>query len=192
MKKLSSYRTLFNNWLITLSATSRNDVQRTAEETEEEDQLLLPDMKTSYVPNIDTHPPFRSQSPHRRKRDIDGVLNLQTNSRLKIPNLALWLKNNPLSPSSIYYVSFVLLFPFYLRFSFSNLVSFSLSLSLFSIPVLFPCSCIILTAIIHTRHKRQENIPKTTRSFSGESHEGWFRKIGRSSDVLVSCTRSFS
>ncbi|XP_025992063.2 neprilysin-4 isoform X3 [Solenopsis invicta] len=52
--------------------TSRNDVERTAEETdEEEDRLLLPDMKTSYVP-IDMHPPFRSQSPHRRKRDIDG------------------------------------------------------------------------------------------------------------------------
>jgi len=50
-----------------------------AEETEE-DRLLLPDMKTSYVP-VDTHPLFRSQSFHRRKRDIDGVLNLQTNSR---------------------------------------------------------------------------------------------------------------
>ncbi|KYM94384.1 Endothelin-converting enzyme 1 [Cyphomyrmex costatus] len=60
--------------------TSRNDVERTTEETEEEDRLLLPDMKTSYVP-VDTHPPFQSQSPHRRKRDIDGVLNLQTNSR---------------------------------------------------------------------------------------------------------------
>ncbi|XP_018404686.1 PREDICTED: endothelin-converting enzyme 1 [Cyphomyrmex costatus] len=51
--------------------TSRNDVERTTEETEEEDRLLLPDMKTSYVP-VDTHPPFQSQSPHRRKRDIDG------------------------------------------------------------------------------------------------------------------------
>jgi len=51
-----------------------------AEETEEEDRLLLPDMKTSYVP-VDTHPLFRSQSFYRRKRDIDGVLNLQTNSR---------------------------------------------------------------------------------------------------------------
>ncbi|XP_018372202.1 PREDICTED: endothelin-converting enzyme 1 isoform X4 [Trachymyrmex cornetzi] len=52
-------------------STSRNDLERTAEETEEEDRLLLPDMKTSYVP-VDTHPPFQSQSPHRRKRDIDG------------------------------------------------------------------------------------------------------------------------
>ncbi|XP_070516184.1 neprilysin-4 isoform X3 [Cardiocondyla obscurior] len=51
--------------------TSRNDVERMTEETEEEDRLLLPDMKTSYVP-VDTHPPFRSQSPYRRKRDIDG------------------------------------------------------------------------------------------------------------------------
>ncbi|XP_011880629.1 PREDICTED: endothelin-converting enzyme 1 [Vollenhovia emeryi] len=52
--------------------TGRNDVERRAEEAEEaeeEDRLLLPDMKTSYV---DMHPPFRSQSPHRRKRDIDG------------------------------------------------------------------------------------------------------------------------
>lgn len=61
-------------------STSRNDVEHTTEETEEEDRFLLPDMKTSYVP-VDTHPPFQSQSPHRRKRDIDGVLNLQTNSR---------------------------------------------------------------------------------------------------------------
>ncbi|XP_071557180.1 neprilysin-4 isoform X1 [Temnothorax nylanderi] len=51
--------------------TSRNDVEHTTEGSEEEDRLLLPDMKTSYVP-VDTHPPFRSQSPHRRKRDIDG------------------------------------------------------------------------------------------------------------------------
>ncbi|XP_011703702.1 PREDICTED: endothelin-converting enzyme 1-like isoform X2 [Wasmannia auropunctata] len=49
--------------------TSHNDVERMAEETEEEDRLLLPDMKTSYVP-VDTHPSFRSKSPHRRKRDI--------------------------------------------------------------------------------------------------------------------------
>ncbi|XP_028046800.1 neprilysin-4 isoform X3 [Monomorium pharaonis] len=49
--------------------TNRNNVERMVEETEEEDRLLLPDMKTSYVP-LDTHPPFRS--PHRRKRDIDG------------------------------------------------------------------------------------------------------------------------
>ncbi|XP_011058951.1 PREDICTED: endothelin-converting enzyme 1-like isoform X2 [Acromyrmex echinatior] len=52
-------------------STSRNDVEHTTEETEEEDRFLLPDMKTSYVP-VDTHPPFQSQSPHRRKRDIDG------------------------------------------------------------------------------------------------------------------------
>lgn len=68
------------NYVISLPATSRNDVERMAEETEEEDRLLLPDMKTSYVP-VDTHPLFRSQSPHRRKRDIDAVLNLHTNSR---------------------------------------------------------------------------------------------------------------
>ncbi|XP_018052701.1 PREDICTED: endothelin-converting enzyme 1-like isoform X4 [Atta colombica] len=52
-------------------STTRNGVERMAEETEEEDRFLLPDMKTSYVP-VDTHPPFQSQSPHRRKRDIDG------------------------------------------------------------------------------------------------------------------------
>lgn len=62
----------------TLSATSRNDIEHWTEETEDEDRILLPDMKTSYVP-IDMHPPLRSSQ--RRKRDIDGVLYLQANSK---------------------------------------------------------------------------------------------------------------
>ncbi|XP_032663305.1 neprilysin-4-like isoform X4 [Odontomachus brunneus] len=49
--------------------TSRNDIELAAEEVEDEDRILLPDMKTSYVP-VDTHPLLRS--PKRRKRDIDG------------------------------------------------------------------------------------------------------------------------
>jgi len=40
-------------------------------------------------------------------------------------------------------------------------------------------------------HEWQENIPKTTRSFSGELREGWFQ-IGRSANILVSCICSFS
>lgn len=63
-----------------LAATSRNDIERMVEEIEEQDRLLLPDIKTSYVP-IDTHPRFQSRLSYRRKRDIDGVFNLQTNSR---------------------------------------------------------------------------------------------------------------
>ncbi|KMQ87627.1 endothelin-converting enzyme 1-like protein, partial [Lasius niger] len=51
-------------------STSRNDIEHWTEETEDEDRILLPDMKTSYVP-IDMHPPLRSSQ--RRKRDIDGV-----------------------------------------------------------------------------------------------------------------------
>ncbi|CAL1685239.1 unnamed protein product [Lasius platythorax] len=50
-------------------STSRNDIEHWTEETEDEDRILLPDMKTSYVP-IDMHPPLRSSQ--RRKRDIDG------------------------------------------------------------------------------------------------------------------------
>ncbi|XP_029169293.1 neprilysin-4-like isoform X2 [Nylanderia fulva] len=50
-------------------STSRNDIEHGTEETEDEDRILLPDMKTSYVP-IDMHPPLRSSQ--RRKRDIDG------------------------------------------------------------------------------------------------------------------------
>lgn len=57
-----------------LSATSRNDVEHGAEETEDEDRVLLPDMKTSYVP-VDVHPSLRSAS-QRRKRDIDEVFHL--------------------------------------------------------------------------------------------------------------------
>ncbi|XP_011629585.1 neprilysin-4-like isoform X2 [Pogonomyrmex barbatus] len=54
-------------------AISHNDAEHTAEGTEEENRLLLPDMKTSYVP-VDTYSSFqsRSRSLHRRKRDIDG------------------------------------------------------------------------------------------------------------------------
>lgn len=63
----------------TLSATSRNDVKHGAEETGDEDRVLLPDMKTSYVP-VDMHPPLRSAF-QRRKRDIDGVFYLQANSK---------------------------------------------------------------------------------------------------------------
>ncbi|XP_032663310.1 neprilysin-4-like isoform X8 [Odontomachus brunneus] len=55
--------------------TSRNDIELAAEEVEDEDRILLPDMKTSYVP-VDTHPLLRS--PKRRKRDIDGVENGDT------------------------------------------------------------------------------------------------------------------
>lgn len=61
----------------TLSATSRNDIKHGTEETEE-DRVLLPDMKTSYVP-INMHPPLRSSQRH--KRDIDGVLYFQANSK---------------------------------------------------------------------------------------------------------------
>lgn len=61
-----------------ISATSRNDVEPAAEEVEDEDRILLLDMKTSYVP-VDAHPLLRS--PQRRKRDIDGVLNLRANSK---------------------------------------------------------------------------------------------------------------
>lgn len=57
-----------------LLATNRNDVERGAEETEDEDRVLLPDMKTSYVP-VDVHPPLQSAS-QRRKRDINGVFHL--------------------------------------------------------------------------------------------------------------------
>ncbi|XP_070167226.1 neprilysin-4-like isoform X2 [Polyergus mexicanus] len=50
-------------------STSRNDVKHKAEETEDEDRVLLPDMKTSYV-LVDMHLPLRSAF-QRRKRDID-------------------------------------------------------------------------------------------------------------------------
>lgn len=66
----------------TLSATSHNDVQHGTEEIEDEDRInflnKLPDIN-SYVP-VDMHPRLRSTS-QRRKRDIDGVLYLQANSK---------------------------------------------------------------------------------------------------------------
>lgn len=58
--------------------TSRNNVEHSTEETEDEDRVILSDMKTSYVP-ADVHPPHRP--PERRKRDINGVLNLRANSQ---------------------------------------------------------------------------------------------------------------
>ncbi|XP_072746309.1 neprilysin-4 isoform X3 [Anoplolepis gracilipes] len=58
------------SWCKFYDPTSRNVIEHEVEETEDEDRVLLPDMKTSYVP-VDMHPPLRSAS-QRRKRDIDG------------------------------------------------------------------------------------------------------------------------
>lgn len=69
----------------TSSATSYNDVEHGAEEIENEDRIILPDIKTSYV-SVDVPPRFQSTS-QRRKRNIDGVLYLQANSKQSQINL---------------------------------------------------------------------------------------------------------
>ncbi|XP_026830535.1 neprilysin-4 isoform X2 [Ooceraea biroi] len=55
--------------------TSRSNVEHTTEEIEDEDRVIVSDMKTSFVP-VDLHPPPRP--PQRRKRDIDRVKNGDT------------------------------------------------------------------------------------------------------------------
>lgn len=63
----------------TSSATSHNDVEHGAEEIANKDRIILPDIKTTYV-SVDMHPRLQSTS-QRRKRNIDGVLYLQANSK---------------------------------------------------------------------------------------------------------------
>lgn len=147
------YERLMINPLRYILATSRNDyVEPTAGEIEDEDRILLFDMKTSYVP-VDAHRIFQ-----RRKRNIDRVLDLRANSNRKITRIIQHLSSFPVLCVTVTFHYSPLLFS-----------SFSFLFLFFSPRAWRPLNS--LWNELWTRAARKQTRPKATRSF--------FRKIAR-------------